>query len=324
MLMITPSVKALAEKYPCCSITLFTSTFGREIFCHDPLINRIYYLKHKHLPYFISIEKQRLIKQLKNIRFETVINFETNPSFSNLIKKIPAKNYIGWSDEMTTKIPFNLLESYWQNCINLLSPLGILKPESYLYIHTSKDDHIFFEEDIKSPIIGIHPGNSQIGKKRNVRAWFPERFAELIYKILNKYSEYKIVLTYKGKPEKKLIDNILSLLNISGDPHIRIAPQMTPQQFALFLKRYKLLVTTDTGVVNFAAAVGTPMVVLWGPGNFRLSFPPLREKRTKIIYHKINCSPCYGTRQEKRCIENKCMKNITVNEVSDAVDELMK
>lgn len=329
MLMITPVMKALAKEYPHSTITLLTSVQGKELFISDPFIHNAYCLKHKHLPYFISMEKQKIVKTLKEIKFDTIINFETNPLFTKIIKKIKAKNTIGWSDSMSIKIPFDKKASYWKNCLNLLSPLGINESEPYLHLYISKDDDTFIsewlkKENIRKPIIGIHPGNSRIGKNRNVRAWLLERFAELTARLQNKFPQYEIVLTYKGDAEKQLIDTILSeTAKITSLQHVKIAPQMTPNQFTSLLSQYKLLITTDTGTVNFAAVAGTPMVVLWGPGNFELAFPPLKENKTKIIFHRKDCNPCYGTSSENKCGTNECMSEITVDEVFNATAKII-
>ncbi|MCD4689933.1 glycosyltransferase family 9 protein, partial [bacterium] len=88
---------------------------------------------------------------------------------------------------------------------------------------------------------------------------------------------------------------------------------------AALLSLADVYIGSDTGVTHLAAAVGTPVVALFGPGD------PRRfghgGPRDVVLYHKQNCSPC----PQSGCDwDGACMKAITVDEVAAAVTRVLE
>jgi len=84
------------------------------------------------------------------------------------------------------------------------------------------------------------------------------------------------------------------------------------------LRQAAVVVTTDSGPMHLAAAVGTPVVALFGPTD------PLRDgslwRRAQVIRKALPCSPCFL----KTCESQQCMRDITVEEVFEAVKKNWK
>jgi heptosyltransferase-1 len=82
------------------------------------------------------------------------------------------------------------------------------------------------------------------------------------------------------------------------------------------LSRASVLITNDSGPMHIAAAVGTPVVALFGPTS------PIRTgpygSGHAVLNHKVSCSPCFS-----RYCENTaylaCLTNITPDQVMSAV-----
>ena len=70
-------------------------------------------------------------------------------------------------------------------------------------------------------------------------------------------------------------------------------------------------------------ALGTPLVTLWGPGIFEQTAPISPGNPPRILYHRVQCSPCYGTPALKTCKNNICMKEIQVEEVKRTLEEIL-
>jgi len=72
--------------------------------------------------------------------------------------------------------------------------------------------------------------------------------------------------------------------------------------------------------MHMASAVGVPFVALFGPTDPARHIPPAKDY---VILHKskdLKCVPCYSP----RCLKNyRCMKNITVDEVFNAVKNFL-
>jgi ADP-heptose:LPS heptosyltransferase len=85
-------------------------------------------------------------------------------------------------------------------------------------------------------------------------------------------------------------------------------------ELAALMKRFKAYITPDSAPMHIAAAVGCPFIALFGPTDPRRHMPP--SKRRVVLKDDIKCSPCYSPHCRKKF---NCMRNITVEEVFDAV-----
>jgi heptosyltransferase-2 len=84
------------------------------------------------------------------------------------------------------------------------------------------------------------------------------------------------------------------------------------------LRRCHVAVANDTGPLHVAAAVGTPVVGLYGSTSPVWTRP--LGKGHKVLYHRVPCSPCYL----KECpIDLRCLTGISVAEVWKTVRPLL-
>ena len=80
------------------------------------------------------------------------------------------------------------------------------------------------------------------------------------------------------------------------------------------LRFCKLLLTNDTGPMHMAAALGTPVVSIWGSTSPELTGP--LSSKSVVIRQPVECSPCFL----RKCpIDFRCMEGVQVGEVVNAV-----
>jgi heptosyltransferase-2 len=79
-------------------------------------------------------------------------------------------------------------------------------------------------------------------------------------------------------------------------------------------------VSNDSGAMHLAAAVGTPVVALFGPTNEYETSPLTRHGRqSAVLTHRVWCRPC----MLRECpIDHRCMKGITPERVFDTLTRL--
>jgi heptosyltransferase I len=142
------------------------------------------------------------------------------------------------------------------------------------------------------------------------KLWADEKFAELCDRIRRELG-IGIVLT---GGEAGPLDRIRALMkteaaNLGGLTSLR--------ELACLYRQAALLVTTDSGPMHLAAAVGTPVVALFGPTDPARTGPYGPGHR--VVQSGLSCVPCL----RKRCETGDCMAQITVEEVFTAVKGML-
>ena len=97
---------------------------------------------------------------------------------------------------------------------------------------------------------------------------------------------------------------------------------LEPVVLAAILRRARLYVGSDSGVLHLAAAVGTPVVGLYGPTDWRKSGP--RGVPHRIVKNNVDCEPC----ELQKCLwsgddERKCLTQLAPERVVEAARELI-
>jgi heptosyltransferase-2 len=102
-------------------------------------------------------------------------------------------------------------------------------------------------------------------------------------------------------------------------PPLNIAGQTTLRELCALLKLCRVLLTNDTGPMHVAAAVGTPVVAIFGSTSPELTGPGLPgAAQDRLLKSSAACSPCF----RRVCpIDFRCMTSISVERVVDAVVE---
>lgn len=87
-------------------------------------------------------------------------------------------------------------------------------------------------------------------------------------------------------------------------PALSLVGRDRPALLPAMLAEIDVLVAGDTGVAHLAAALGTPVVTLFGPTDPRLSAP---RGRTAVVTHPVPCAPCFY----RTCpIEHPCLRGV--------------
>lgn len=91
-------------------------------------------------------------------------------------------------------------------------------------------------------------------------------------------------------------------------------------QTAALIKKSKLFIGPDSGIMHLACAVGTSVVAIFGPGNLKKWSPHGAQDR--IITLNVECSPCtrFGYTVPTCQGSYKCVKYINWSEIDSFVD----
>ncbi len=88
-------------------------------------------------------------------------------------------------------------------------------------------------------------------------------------------------------------------------------------EVADLLSAVSLAVTNDSGLMHLAAAVGTPLVCLYGSSS--MEYTPPGTRRAVLLSLHLDCSPCFA--RECPLGHLNCLRQLTVATVMEAVQQ---
>jgi heptosyltransferase-2 len=166
------------------------------------------------------------------------------------------------------------------------------------------------------PWFGLNPGAEYGPAKR----WPAERFIAAAIQ-LQKETRCRWLI-FGGPGDAVLAEKIAAgLLAAGGEPDgvVNLAGKTSLRELAAALKICRLLLTNDTGPMHLAAALGTPLIVLFGSTSPELT-GPLFSPQAQILRMPVPCAPCF----RRECpIDLRCLNGIDTAQVVQAARRIL-
>jgi lipopolysaccharide heptosyltransferase II len=144
----------------------------------------------------------------------------------------------------------------------------------------------------------------QPGARWLTKRWPVEYFAELVRLLAKNFSDTHFAILGDGK------DQPLGEMIACAAPErcLDLCGQTSLREMVEWLRLSDLMITNDTGPMHVAAALGTPLVALFGPTDPRRTGP--YRQLENVLRMELPCSPCLKSRchYEK---PNECLKAIS-------------
>jgi len=324
VMLSTPVIKAVRDKYPDAYIAFCVQPHAVEIVDKNPYLNDVivYEKKGKHKNIFGII---RFILKIRRKKFDlALILHPTNRmNLTCFLAGIPRR--VGFDRKLgfllTDKIPHTKQKGQkheMEYTLDVARRLGIEPEDKRLYMSLHKDTEkevkkIFASNGINenSKIIAIHPGASCLSKR-----WPSEYFSELIDKLDKKYGARIVILG--GKED---IDNAKVIKDAIKSKVLDLTGKTSVSLLAGVLSKSIFFISNDSGPVHIAVSVGTPVITIFGRKNPGLSpkrWGPLG--RADIVLHKdVGCKACLASNCKRYFA---CLKAISVDDVMEAAGRL--
>jgi ADP-heptose:LPS heptosyltransferase len=165
---------------------------------------------------------------------------------------------------------------------------------------------------LDTPWLAVHAAGG-----RAIKQWPTARFAEAAA-ALARTAGATVVLT-GGPDDAAAVDDVERRLGAAGLRPLRVQGLADLVLLAALLERSRLLLTGDTGPMHLAAAVGTPVLAVFGP-SMPWRYAPLVAPH-RIVRVDLPCSPCNRIRlPPARCQGHTpdCLEQVTAAAVVDA------
>lgn len=168
---------------------------------------------------------------------------------------------------------------------------------------------------------GVQSGDSlvgfNIGSASATKCWLPERFAQVADHVAEKGCK---PVFFGSAGELKMVKQTLDKMQTNS--YLVATGGLSVGGLVAALNRLDLLVTNDSGPMHVAISQKVPIVALYGPSKPDL-YGPYKADKTFVVRAVPPCDGCED-RMKHVCPDMKCMKNISVRQVNDAVDKLFE
>jgi ADP-heptose:LPS heptosyltransferase len=276
-----PAFQALRETFTNAEIILLGKDWHKSFLEKRPgPIDRVIVIPENHSDIFFETMHEE--------HFDIAIHFQGEGNISNpFINKLGATLTVGMRNEGAEKINFSIPYIHYQSEVSryleIVSLIGARTKivEPILEVTHDKDEALKVAPHIKGKeFIVLHAGADDIRRR-----WPEENFIQL-GRFLEKEG-YDLVLTGTRK-EAELVGRICSKLTKATN----MCDKLSISGLAGLLAMSKLTVSSDTGPLHLARAVGTKTVgIYWAPN--LLNWGPITRKKHRVaIAWNVPCPLC--------------------------------
>lgn len=334
----TPTLWAVRESYPEANVSvLLRDSFGCLLEA-DPSIHKIFEVKEIQGNVLLNIvEQARLIKMLRNERFDMVFDLRSGDRGA-IMARLTGASIRGSLHH--TEVPFwrNWLFTHLVNdlpapkervlgaaeqSLRIVRGFGITGKTAIPKLWVS--DHVMARVSKVLAECGMKPAASNPSdrwitvnpfSRWPYKEWAVDKWASIIDWL---WHEFHIAAAIVGS--KAEAARAGELANRCNGVVYNLAGKTTLAELAGLLGLSSLHLGVDSAAPHIAAAVGTPTLTIFGPSDWR-DWAPIGDKH-RVVVSKMDCVPCYkkGCDGSERSI---CLDTLEVKTVQDALREVLE
>ncbi len=317
VLLSTPALRALHERFPRARLDLLVVPRCRELLSGLTYLNGIYTLERSNPARLLG--NILTLRALRQRRYDLGLNMRTlvtnrGARFIKLLLSAirpsltAGRNTCGrgvfFNISIPEELPGERFEADYDQ--SLVESLGAAIRDRSLDLTIAAQQHARAEKIIRASAhpermnIAVHPG----GKPSH--RWPLERFALLMRRLAERF-DARFFLT-GDRNEKKLC---AALARRSAVQATDLSGALSLKELAALLLRCRLLITNDTGTMHLAAAQSVPLVAIFGPGYLKRYDPRVLSAQSRVVFTETPCAPCDRT----VCADARCLGGISVEQV---------
>jgi ADP-heptose:LPS heptosyltransferase len=301
-LLLTSPIRALKKEFPGFRISVLVESRFADCYDGNPDIDEI-----------LPIQRKSDARHLLGRRFDLILNLHGGPT--SLTYALMARGpHIGFEQFQYAGLYRGLLPQpdpaahSVEATMNAFRWLGVTQQEApplRYEIHSQEAEKI--RGSVSGSYAVLHPGTIMETKR-----WEAGRFAQLARSLQN--LGLTTVLTC-GPGEEAVAAEVAKDV-----PAPKIILGLRIPELAELLRGAKLYAGNDSGPMHLAAAVGTPVVALWGSSDSRRWRP--WGVNHAVVQNPFECNPCPGY----RCLVAStplCIESVTVEQAVAAAKQVL-
>lgn len=312
IVLTTPVVRCLRKKYPDAQIHYLTKQSFASIVLTNPYINKVHVFKD---------DLDSIIDEIKNENFNYIIDLHNNlrtlrikqalkeiKSFS--FNKLNIQKWVFVNFKVNLMPGIHIVDRYMET----VKSLGVVNDGSGLDYFIHKKD-VVDQKDI--PISHLHGYiGIAIGAAHNTKKLPVHKLKELCLKI-----NHPVILLggkedYNNATEIASVDRV-KIYNACGKYNL--------SESADLVKRSKLIISHDTGIMHIAAAFKKDIISVWGNTVPSFGMYPYQSNFEIFDVKKLWCRPCSKIGYDKCPLGHfKCMEKISIDGIVNHVNLLLR
>ena len=317
VVLSTPVLPLLHKQFPEAKMTFLVNPGTAGVLQDNPYLDEVWVLPRK--PWWRQLG---FIRRVRGAKFDTVIDLTDGDRSAFLSWVTGAPVRLGYNRDRRWRGKFysqvlpsaygsmHMVDYHQQAIAGLGIHESVGKPEVYIYSEVRQQDKEEFDDFSANgqPLVLLHPTARYVFK-----AWPLERFAAVADWLSGKGIRVALI----GSQREILIGQ--QIMNLTKHKPINLMGKTRLSQLTALMKRSLLLIGNDGGPMHIAAAVGCPVLGLFGPTDPAVWGP--RGIKVKVIYKGLNSEECFYQGCSRG--EESCMHQISVEEVCQAAQSML-
>ncbi len=330
--MTTPLLEVLRENYPQATITYVAGSWSKVIVEHQESVDKVIDCGSVGIAGRYRLKDYiQFARRLRQEHFELAFVLDRSPLLTLLpwLAGVPRRvgpDSLGRGFSLTDRVPVSSSPDQLQHqaeiYLDLARALHLKIGQPRMHFVTTEAERSAIVK-AKRPQIAVFPGGgSNPGMDLTAKRWALARYKELVGRLVN---ELKVqVLLIGGPGDSELTSEILRDLEVPEGSVLDLAGKTSFGESAAQLEACALFIGNDSSPMHMAAAVGTPVIAIFGPTSPQEYGPyPLDDPKHIAIWQHPTGKPCFFLGKMQACANCTCMQAVTVDEVWAAVQRLL-
>ncbi len=328
-----PALNAIRMHYPNAHITWAVEEAASPLLEGHPALDRILISRRKRWIRGLRSPSRRthiramrdFIKALRDTQYDLVFDFQQLLKSGVLVGLSRGRRKIGYDQGMAhmehsylflneRMRPVKMDNHALLRSLMLLEAVGIPRGEIVYKVPIQNKDREAVDALLSDHGLGdaglLIPINPMT--KWATKLWSGRKFADLADRLIRQHSA-RVIFT-GGPEDREALQHIMADM---AEDAVNLAGKTSLRMLAALYEKSDFLVSTDTGPMHLAAAVGKPVVAIFGPtAPWRTG--PFGEGH-QVIRAGMECSPCL----KRQCPTMECMERVTVEDVLEGVRKVI-
>lgn len=327
LVLTLPLLQALRRRWPAAKISVVTTELGRELLTGQALVDELFVLDKRGFASGLK-GSWAVARELRARHFDAAIATHRSWRTGLLIRASGARLRSGFARApgawaYTVRLPWVAADHAARRYLSLASPLDVSVDGADDQPRLRVDPRAKRRVDELLRGLGV-PTTARIaciapGSIWATKRWTPEGFAAVADALERRGLRAVLV---GAATERPLCEFIAARC---AQPVTVLAGRTRLGELVALLARARVVVANDSGAGHVAAAVGAPLLSVFGPTVPEQGYVARGASTRTVAVPSLECRPC-GRHGAARCprAHHRCMRDLAPEVVIAALDEVIR